>query len=81
MGWTRCVCREKLQCVFVARSFILIEPVQYVVQQVSCSYGTNPNEPKYYEMHQNISLGSNRGGLGSFVVKNPEVTSGHELLH
>ena len=60
MGWTRCVCREKLQCVFVARSFVLIELVQYVVQQVSCSYGTNPNEPKYYEMHQNISLGSNR---------------------
>ena len=59
MGWTRCVCREKLQCVFVAQSFILIEPVQYVVQQVSCSYKTIPNAPKYYEMHQNISFGCN----------------------
>ena len=50
---------RKIQCDFVARTLVLIEPVQYVVQQVSCSYGTIPNEPKYYEMHQNISLGSN----------------------
>ena len=44
---------------FVARTFALIEPVQYALQQVSCSYGTFPNAPKYYETHQNISLGSN----------------------
>ena len=28
---------QKLQCDFVARTFVLIEPVQYVLQQVSCS--------------------------------------------
>ena len=50
---------RKIQCDFVARTFVLIEPVQYVLKQVSCSYGTIPNAPKYYEMHQNISLGSN----------------------
>ena len=59
MGWIWCVCCEKLQRDFVARTFVLIEPVQYALQQVSCSYGTFPNAPKYYETHQNISLGSN----------------------
>ena len=34
-------------------------PVQYVLKQVSCSYETIPNAPKYYETHRNNSLGSN----------------------
>ena len=50
---------RKIQCDLVARTFVLIEPVQYVLKQVFCRYGTNPNAPKYYETHQNISLGSN----------------------
>ena len=58
-GWIRCVGCEKLQRDFMARTFALIEPVQYVLQQVSCSYGTIQNTPKYYETHRNISLGSN----------------------
>ena len=57
MGWIRCVCWEKLQRDFVARTFALIAPVQYVLHQVSCSYETFPNAPKYYETHWNISLG------------------------
>ena len=48
---------------------------------ISCSYKTIPNAPKYYEMHQNISLGCKWGRLGAFVAKNPNVTSWHELLH
>jgi len=59
MGWIRCVRHEKLQCDFIVRSFVLIDPVQYVVQQVSSSYGTNLNETKYYKMHRNNSFGSN----------------------
>ena len=59
MGWIRCFRCEKLQRDFVARTFELIEPVQYVLHQVSCSYGTIPNAPKYFETHRNISLGSN----------------------
>ena len=59
MEWIECVRYEKLQRDFVARSFALIPPVQYVLQQVSWSYETIPNAPKYYETHQNISLGSN----------------------
>ena len=59
MGWIRCVGCEKLERDFVARTFALIEPVQYVLQQVSCSYGTIPNAPKYYKTDRNISLGSN----------------------
>ena len=49
----------KIQCDFVAQTFVLNEPVQYVLKQVSCSYGMIPNAPKYYETHRNISFGSN----------------------
>src|SRR6185503_5265869 len=57
MGWIRCVCCKKLQRDFVGRTFVLIAPVQYVLQQVSCSYEMIPNAPKYYEIDRNISLG------------------------
>ena len=50
---------EKLQREFMAQTFALIAPVQYVLQQISCSYETIPNAPKYYETHRNFSLGSN----------------------
>ena len=59
MGWIRCFGCKKLQRDFMAQTFALIAPVQYVLQQVSCSCETIPNAPKYYETHQNISLGSN----------------------
>ena len=59
MGWIgRVRCKKSKQDI-VARTFTLIAPVQYVLQQVSCSYETIPNAPKYYETHRNISLGSN----------------------
>jgi hypothetical protein len=59
MGWIRCVRCEKSQCHFVAQTFVLIAPVQYVLQLFSCSYETIPNAPKYYETGRNINLGSN----------------------
>ena len=59
MGWIKCVGCKKLQRDFMARTFALIAPVQYVLQQVLCSYETIPNAPKYYETHRNISSGSN----------------------
>ena len=59
MGWIRCICCEKLQRDLMAQTFVLIEPVQYVLQQVSCIYEMIPNASKYYETDQNISLGSN----------------------
>ena len=55
-GCDRC---EKSRHDFVGRTFLLIAPVQYVLQQVSCTYKTIQNAPKYYELHRNISLGSN----------------------
>jgi len=60
MGWFRCLCCKKWQRDFVAQTFLLTAPVQYVLQQVSCSYETIPNAPKYCEIDRNISLGSNR---------------------
>ena len=59
MGWMGCVGCEKLQRDFVARTFALIARVQYVLEQVSRGYETNPNAPKHYEMHRNIGIGSN----------------------
>jgi hypothetical protein len=59
MGWIRCVGCEMLQRDFVALTFALIAPVQYVLQQVSCSYEMIPNAPKHYETHQNMSIGCN----------------------
>ena len=58
-GVDQCVRCEKLQHEFVARTFELIEPVQYVLHQVSWCYETIPNAPKHYETHQNMSLVSN----------------------
>ena len=60
MGSIRCTCWEKLLHDFMARTFALITPVQYVLHPVSCSYETIPNAPKHYATHQNMSLGSNR---------------------
>ena len=49
---------KKLQRDFVPRTFALIAPVHPVLHQVYC-YETIPNAPKHYEMHLNMSLGSN----------------------
>jgi len=59
MGWIDCVCCEKLQRDFVARTFALIAPVHPDLLRVSCSYETVPNAPKHYATHQNMSLGFN----------------------
>ena len=43
----------------MAQTFALIAPVHPVLHRVSCSYEMIQNAPKHYEMHQNMSLGSN----------------------
>ena len=43
----------------MALIYALIAPVQHILHRVSCSNETLPNAPKYYETHQNMSLGSN----------------------
>ena len=59
MGWIVCFRCNKFWHDFVARNFALISPIQYVLHQVSCSYKTIPNAPKYYKTYWNITLGSN----------------------
>src|SRR6185503_8663743 len=56
MGWIGCVCSEKFRRDFMARTFRLVRPVLHRVLQGN---QTVSNAPKYYETHQNISLGSN----------------------
>ena len=63
MEWVGCIRCEKFQNNFMAQTCALITPVQPVLQRVSCSNETLPNAPKYYETHQNMSLGSNGVGL------------------
>ena len=58
-GWIRCVCWEKLQRDFVARTSALIAPVHPVLHRVSCSYEMIPKEHKHYETNQNMRFGSN----------------------
>ena len=43
----------------MAQTCALIAPVQPVLHQVLCSDETLTNAPKHYEMHKNMSLGSN----------------------
>ena len=59
IGWIGSVHWEKFRCNFMARTCALIAPVQPVLHRVSCSNETMLNAPKYYETHQNMSLGSN----------------------
>ena len=58
MGWIGSVHCEKFRCDFVARTFVLIAPVQPISHRVSCSNETVQNAPKHYKTHQNTSLGS-----------------------
>ena len=57
VDWVRSL--QKTRRDLVAQTFALIAPVQYVLHQLSCTYETSPNAPKYYEMHWNFSLGTN----------------------
>ena len=57
MEWIRCVRWEKFRRDYVARTFALVRPV---LHRVSKGNQKVPNAPKWYEMHQNVSLGSNR---------------------
>jgi len=54
----------------VARTFALIAPVQPILHRVSCGNEILPNAPKHYEMHQNMSLGSNGVDWADLLQKN-----------
>ena len=59
MVWIECVLCKKFWCDFMAQTCALIALVQPYLHRVSCSNETLTNAPKHYEMHQNMSLGSN----------------------
>ena len=78
MVWIGCVCCEKSRCDFVEETFALIALIHPVLHRVSCSYEMIPNATKHYEMHQNMSLGSN--GVDQVVrYENYNGNSWHEL--
>ena len=58
MGRIVCVHCEKSRCDFMARTFVLIAPVQPILPRVSCTNEMVQNAPKHYETHQNMSLQS-----------------------
>ena len=57
MGWIGCVRCNKFWHDFMARNFVLIALVQYVLHHVSCSYEIIRNELKHCATHKNMSLG------------------------
>ena len=59
MGWIRCVRCKNVRRDFVGRTFALIAAIQAVFHRVLCSNKAITNAPKHYEMHKNMSLGSN----------------------
>jgi len=71
----KCVDCEKLQRDFVAQTFALVALVLSILQQVSCSYETIPNAPKYYETDRSISLGSNGADWVCSLRKNLRATN------
>ena len=59
MVWIGRICCEKFRRDFVARTFGLIALVLPVLYRVPWSNEIVPDAPTHYEMHQNLSLGSN----------------------
>ena len=59
MKWTRCVRCKNVRRDFVGRTYALIAPIQPFLHRVLCSNEMITNAPKHYEMHKNMSLGSN----------------------
>jgi len=55
MEWIRCVRWEKFRRDYVARTFVQVRPV---LHRVSYDNQMVPTAHKWYEMHQNTSLGS-----------------------
>jgi len=55
----------------MARTCALIAPVQPILQQVLCSNERLSNASKHYEMHQNMSFGSNGVDRVDSLQKNP----------
>ena len=55
-------------------TFALFALIQPILHRVSCSNQMVPNAPKHYETQQRMSLGSNEGGLGAFIVKTSDAT-------
>jgi len=79
MGWIGCIRCEKFRHDFVGWTFALFALIQPILDRVSRSNEMVPNAPKHYETQQRMSLGSNGGGLGAFIVKTSDATLWHEL--
>jgi hypothetical protein len=65
----------------MARTFVLIAPVQPILQLASCRNETIQNAPRHYKMHQIHEFRVQWDGLGALVAKNCDAISWHELVH
>ena len=79
MGRILCIHCEKFQSDFVARTFVLIAPVQPVLHQASCSNETIQNATKHYERQKYMSLGFNGVGPVHSLQKIPKWLHGTNL--
>ena len=78
MGYIGCVCRDKLRCDFVARTFAL---VRNVLPRVPLDNITIPNAPKMKRNAPKQEFRVEWGGSGVFVATNTDATSWHKLLY
>ena len=67
---------RKVRCDFVAQTFALVRPVLHQVRKATKRSRMHPNSTKRNK-HQFVVQ---CGGLGVFVAKNSNATSGHELF-
>ena len=65
---------------FMAQTFPLVAPVQPILHSVSCSNETLQMHPKLRNAPKH-EFRVQLGGSGAFVVKNPNATSCHKLVH
>ena len=79
MWWIGSVHCKKFRCDLMARTYALIAPVQSILYRVSCSNEILPNTPKHYEMHTNMSFGSNRVDWVRSLWKIPKQLHGTNL--
>ena len=76
MGWIGCVCCEKFQHNFVARTFAPVDPFC-----TECCRAKNGPKCKIVRNVPKHEFRVQWGGSVAFVAKNSDVTSWHELLH
>ena len=80
MGWIRCFRCEKLQRDFLARTFVLIEPVSMFSTKFHAETKRSQMHPNTMKQTETLVLGP-MGWTGCVRYEKSRCDSWHELLH